>query len=511
MNSRLNRNLFLLAAGAGLSLAAAVLARNRRAYSLEGKSVLITGGSRGLGLLLAREFGLSGARPAICARNERELALARTKLEQAGIKALTVQCDISRKDDVDRMLEEVRSSLGSIDILVNNAGIIHVGPADLMEVEDYEEAMGVYFWGPLFSILGVLPDMIKRREGRIVNISSIGGKISVPHLLPYCAGKFALTGLSEGLRPELARHNIHVTTVCPGLMRTGSPKHGLFKGQHTKEYAWFSILASMPGLSMNALKAARQIVRACAAGEREIVLTSPAKIAVRFNGLFPELTQHLMEYVSLMLPESECLEVRAARNTHLPGLQLSGRGLPGKRIRYNKTQVDRPSAFRDHGARSIISARSAFDPVDDRRPILRLSAGAHLPGSVSSFHLFDRRTQRFSVLERQSDRFADILDHALIRSHIVSADRFVSHIRILPPGIDVIGGKLRRPRMVFSQSLLEQRRSGTSHLFGFFKFIRNFRICGIGGALYKPWIDNFIVFLSNKHFFANHVLSPHSH
>lgn len=99
--------------------------------------------------------------------------------------------------------------------------------------------------------------MRRQRGGRIVNVSSVGGKIGVPHLLPYTASKFALTGLSEGLRVELKRERILVTTVCPGLMRTGSPRNALFRGKHKREYAWFAIADSLPLLSISAESAAR--------------------------------------------------------------------------------------------------------------------------------------------------------------------------------------------------------------------------------------------------------------
>src|SRR5437868_10247139 len=176
-----------------------------------------------------------------------------------------------------------RARFGRIDVLVNNAGTIEVGPMEVMTLDDYEKAMRTHFWGPLYMVLAVLPEMRARKEGRIVNVSSIGGKISVPHLLPYCASKFALTGFSEGLRAELAKDGIVVTTVCPGLMRTGSPLNAFFKGQHQAEYAWFSISDSLPISSISAQRAARQIVRACKNGDAEVILSVPAQLAALFH------------------------------------------------------------------------------------------------------------------------------------------------------------------------------------------------------------------------------------
>jgi short-subunit dehydrogenase len=147
--------------------------------------------------------------------------------------------------------------------------------------------------------------MRQRHEGRIVNISSIGGKISVPHLLPYCVGKFALTGFSEGLRSELRKDNIRVTTVCPGLMRTGSPRNALFKGNNEAEYAWFSISDSLPLLSMSANWAARRIVSACVRGDAEVVLSGPAKFALKVNALFPGMTSDILSIVNELLPSAD--------------------------------------------------------------------------------------------------------------------------------------------------------------------------------------------------------------
>ena len=138
---------------------------------------------------------------------------------------------LAEREDVERAISQTIGHYGSIDVLINNAGIIQVGPLDHMKLSDYDDAMKTHFWGPLFLVLAVLPHMRNQGGGRIVNISSIGGRISVPHLVPYSASKFALAGLSDGLRAELARDQIVVTTVCPGLMRIGSPINAAFKGQ----------------------------------------------------------------------------------------------------------------------------------------------------------------------------------------------------------------------------------------------------------------------------------------
>jgi len=290
------------AAGVGALLAVYRILRQRQTYDLRGKTVLITGGSRGLGFLLAREFARAGAHVAICARDEDTLTRAQDELGAQGILALAIPCDVTDRKQVETLVQAVRSRFRRIDVVVNNAGMIAVGPLEVMTLEDFEAAMRLHFWAPLYTTLAMLPELRQRGEGRIVNIASIGGKINVPHLLPYSASKFALVGLSEGLRAELAKDGILVTTVCPGLMRTGSPRNALFKSQHQAEYAWFSISDAVPLLSMDAERAARQIVAACKRGDAEIVLSLPAQLAVTFHGLFPELSMDFLSAINRLLP-----------------------------------------------------------------------------------------------------------------------------------------------------------------------------------------------------------------
>jgi NAD(P)-dependent dehydrogenase (short-subunit alcohol dehydrogenase family) len=297
-----NALLLTAAAGAGALLAARALYRRLSVYDLRGKTALVTGGSRGLGLVLARELAREGAQVAVCARDGDELERAVADLRGRGAEAFAFPCDVTDRSQVREMVEVVTDRFGSVDVLVNNAGTIQVGPLEVMTLEDFERAMAIHFWGPLYTTLAVLPQMRARRDGRIVNISSIGGKIAVPHLVPYSASKFALTGLSEGLRAELMKDNVVVTTVCPGLMRTGSPRNANFKGQHRAEYAWFSISDSLPVTSIQAERAARQIIAAFRRGQAQLVITTQAQLAVKFHELFPEATADILALVNRLLP-----------------------------------------------------------------------------------------------------------------------------------------------------------------------------------------------------------------
>lgn len=294
-----------LAATVGLGLAAGAAWRRSREYRLRGRTVLITGGSRGLGLVLARELAGEGANLVICARDEDALERARRELAEAGAPVLAAPCDVTDRRQVASLVAAARERFGAIDVLVNNAGLIQVGPLEAQTLEDFEASINLHFWAPLFTTLAVLPEMQSRREGRIVNIASIGGKISTPHLLPYCCGKFALVGLSEGLRAELAKDNVRVTTVTPGLMRTGSPLQASFKGKHREEYAWFSISDSLPATSVSAEHAARRIVAACKRGDAEIAISWLAHCAIPLQGLFPGATADLLGVLNRLLPSAE--------------------------------------------------------------------------------------------------------------------------------------------------------------------------------------------------------------
>ncbi len=311
-----NGKLLGLALGAGALLGLRAVLRARRALDLRGKGVLITGGSRGLGLVMAREFGRQGALPILCARDGAELDRAVSDLNRNGVNAAGFPCDVTDRRQVDWLIAEVLGRYGHIDVLVNNAGVIQVGPMEVMTLADYEEAMAAHFWAPLYTTLAVLPAMRARGTGRIVNITSIGGKIGVPHLLPYCASKFALVGFSEGLRAELARDGIRVTTVIPGLMRTGSPRNATFKGQHRAEYAWFAISDSLPLLSMSAVRAARRIVSACRHGDAEVILSLPAQAAALFHGVFPGLTCDILGLVNRALPAAGGIGSARARGAN---------------------------------------------------------------------------------------------------------------------------------------------------------------------------------------------------
>jgi NAD(P)-dependent dehydrogenase (short-subunit alcohol dehydrogenase family) len=296
----------------GAWLAIRVIRTSR--YSLRDKVAVITGGSRGLGLVLARHVCAQGGSVALIARDADELARAKADLALRGGAVLTVECDLLDARQIQSAVQQIIDRFGRIDILINNAGIIEVGPLQNMMREDFERAMRLHFWAPFELIAKIVPEMRVWGGGRIVNISSIGGKVAVPHLAPYSASKFALTGFSDAIRAELALDNIHVTTVAPGMMRTGSHVNAKFKGKHDMEFAWFAASAGAPLISMNADRAARKILAACRRAQPSLTLTFAARGAILGNALFPNLTGYVMRLVNRFLPKPSGAEGNQLRS-----------------------------------------------------------------------------------------------------------------------------------------------------------------------------------------------------
>jgi short-subunit dehydrogenase len=278
-------------------------------YSVRRRSVVITGGSRGLGMAIAEQFLSEGSNVTLLARDEAELGRAQSMLQKrTGRTPSIVACDMTMAADVESALTEAEASYGPIDILINNAGTIVVGPFASMDSADFSALLQLQ----LHAVVNVTQNLAKRWKesgGRIANICSIGGKIAVPHMSTYCAAKFALAGLSQTLATELKRDRIIVTTVFPGLMRTGSPIQAVIKGDHESEYAWFALGDTVPGLSVSAEYAAKRILEAIRNGDNELVFPSTMKLAALAQSQFPELFALAMQTAAAFFPKGQS-EVR---------------------------------------------------------------------------------------------------------------------------------------------------------------------------------------------------------
>ena len=265
---------------------------------------LVVGASRGLGLLIAKELDREGFRVVIAARDPEGLALAAEQLRADGARVATDVCDVTDNAQVEALVDRTETLIGPIEVMVCVAGIIQVGPLDSQRRENFVAAVDTMLWGPVNTALAVAPRMRERGQGRIGVIASVGGRIAAPHLLPYTTAKFGAVGFSRGLRSELAGTGVSVTTVEPGLMRTGSHLQASFVGDHGREYAWFAAAASMPLLSMDAERAAGRIVRGILAGRAVVTTTPLAILAPRVDALFPGLTSALLGLTVRLLPDA---------------------------------------------------------------------------------------------------------------------------------------------------------------------------------------------------------------
>jgi len=286
---------------------------SRRA-SYRGKSVVITGGSRGLGLDLARLLVKEGAKVTLVARDPDELDRAKQDLEPLaqthGGDIFWANCDVTDPVHLDTAFAEARARFGGIDMLINNAGVITVGPFETLDKQDFESQMNVHLNAVVQATRLIRPYFHMQGEGRIINITSVGGKIPVPHMSSYCASKFAAAGFSEAVRGELRKENIFVTTAYPGLMRTGSPIQGIFKGDQEKEFAWFAFGDNTPGLSISAERAARRILEAARDGQASVIVGVPAKAGALFHALLPETFAVFSSSMGRMLPSGTSHERR---------------------------------------------------------------------------------------------------------------------------------------------------------------------------------------------------------
>lgn len=288
----------------GAVLGAVQRAMSRDTSSLRGKVVVVCGGTRGLGRALAGALLEQGAKVAICGRSPESLERTRAWLEDAGGELLADVCDLRREAQTRIFIDRVTRELGPIDVLIANAATIDVAPIEALEPADFHAAMQEIFATALNATLSVLPEMQARRQGTLVLISSVGGKLGVPHLAPYTAAKFAEVGFAEALRAEVSKDGVRVLSVMPGLMRTGSHLHATFGGDSERELIWFGASAVAPFVSIDADRAARHVLRAIARGDRYLTFTPAARLGIWLHDRAPELWSTLFSVAGRLLPSA---------------------------------------------------------------------------------------------------------------------------------------------------------------------------------------------------------------
>jgi short-subunit dehydrogenase len=250
---------------------------------LKGRVAVVTGASSGIGEATARELASRGAAVVLASRDAGKLEALRREISASGGRALAVKTDISDAGSVDAMVREAVEAFGSIDVLVNNAGLGLSGRVAELRAEDLRYVFEVNTIGPLKCIQAALPRM--PRGGRIINVSSVVGRRSIPKVGGYCATKFALNALSDALRVEVADRGITVTSVYPGTTRTAFRENS----RRTKdEKRGWRPKGVTPG------KVAEKIADAAENGPRDVYVTLPDRIFVAATMLFPSLADRLL-------------------------------------------------------------------------------------------------------------------------------------------------------------------------------------------------------------------------
>lgn len=262
---------------------------------------LVAGASRGLGLAVARELGNAGQRVVITARTADDLRRATALLDAEGVSAIARVQDVGDAAAARELVADVETEHGPIETLITVAGMLKVGPLP-DRAEDYDEPIDTMLRGPINMVHAVLPRMRRRGHGRIGIVTSIAAIVPTPHLVPYTAAKYGAIGFAQGLTEELQGEPISVTTIVPGLMRTGGHWHADYTGRPGQEYAWFALLSSLPIISIAADRAAGIIVRGVLAGRTKIIFTPLARVGEVAYRISPRATVSLLGLTNRLLP-----------------------------------------------------------------------------------------------------------------------------------------------------------------------------------------------------------------
>jgi NAD(P)-dependent dehydrogenase (short-subunit alcohol dehydrogenase family) len=280
----------------------AAIERRRRRLGLRGRVAIVTGGARGLGLTITRALVQQGCRVAICGRDPDTVRRCVEQLRGEGFTISGQGCDVSDPVQAGAFVQAVVETYGTVDILVNNAAQCYVGPAPELDSLDMQHALQNIFWGPFYATRAVLPQMRANRFGRIVNVTSIGGKLPIPHQAAYVAAKHATTGWSETLALELEQEGITVSTITPPPLRNGAPLHAHYNGQREAEFMWFASALTSPLSAIDAERVAQVVVEAIVYGQHERAVSALSWLAARAHGLAPNVLGSGLRWIARRMP-----------------------------------------------------------------------------------------------------------------------------------------------------------------------------------------------------------------
>jgi len=306
---------------AGTMWGARAWLRSRRWIELRDRVIVITGSDSGFGLIQARQVAAQGAIVVLAARDARKLDAAAEAVRREGAsEVLAIPTDVSKPDEARWLIDTAVERFGRLDVLINTAGLMLVGAEPTVTLDDLRNLMDVNFWGAVYTTRAALPHMRQARFGRIANVSSIGGRVAVPHMQPYTVSKFALTGYTKSLRPEALRDNIYVTGIYPMTIRTGGHRHAWFKGNREAEYSWFSLGDVIPGLAASAERAARKAIRGIQGGDPEVIIGLGARLQIAIDSLLPNWSAEMMDLLEYALPAPTNLDGPALQGREIHGL-----------------------------------------------------------------------------------------------------------------------------------------------------------------------------------------------
>jgi NAD(P)-dependent dehydrogenase (short-subunit alcohol dehydrogenase family) len=236
---------------------------------LEGQVALVTGAGRGIGRAIALALGEAGAAVAVCARTEGAVTGVAGEIADRGGHALAMRCDVTNRQEVESMAAQIEGAIGPIDLLVNNAGRFGpVGPFAATEPDEWWQALEVNLRGPLYCARAVLPGMLTRGHGRIVNVSSGVGFAAIPMLSAYVVSKTALYRLSENLAAETRGQGVMVFAIDPGLVRTAISESALSCGEPSIQQWFTDAFASQEDVSA---ESAAALVAYLASGAADVL------------------------------------------------------------------------------------------------------------------------------------------------------------------------------------------------------------------------------------------------
>ncbi len=261
--------------------------------TFENRIAVITGAASGIGQAVAEAFATEGCDVAIADMNETGLAETATRVERRGRRATRHVVDVSKRSEMDRFVGEVESEHGGANIIVNNAGVSVAKTFEQHSLEDFEWLFGVNFWGVVYGCKLFLPLLRQAEEAHIVNISSIFGIIGVPMNSSYCASKFAVRGLSESLRVELADSGIGVTSVHPGGIATNIVASARWSEDEGAQKTQNETVASFKSM-MPPSEAARRIVDGVANDKQRVLITKEAHLGDALQRISPRAVSRLV-------------------------------------------------------------------------------------------------------------------------------------------------------------------------------------------------------------------------